>query len=45
MIGFPETEEQMTKLKEHGIEFDRIIYLNDTAEEDPGAEVKSRMVG
>jgi hypothetical protein len=27
LIGFPETEEHINKLKEHQIEFDRIIYL------------------
>ena len=43
LIGFPETEEQFTKLKEHGIEFDRVIYLQDTNEDDPGKEVKERM--
>jgi hypothetical protein len=29
LIGFPETEEHCNKLKEHGIEFDRILFLND----------------
>lgn len=29
LFGFPETEEHMNKLKEHGIEFDRILFLND----------------
>ena len=43
LIGFPETEVQIQKLKEHGLEFDRIIYLNDTNEEEPGAEIKKRM--
>lgn len=43
LIGFPETEEHINKLKEHQIEFDRIIYLNDTNEEEPGAEMKQRM--
>ena len=27
LIGFPETEEQFLKLKEFGLEFDRVIYL------------------
>ena len=35
----------MLKLKEHGLDFDRILYLNDTAEEEPGGEVRQRMVG
>jgi hypothetical protein len=40
LIGFPETEEQINKLKEHGIDFDRIIYLADTNEDEPGADIK-----
>jgi len=43
LIGYPETEEHINKLKEHTIEFDRIIYLSDTNEEEPGAEIKKRM--
>ncbi len=43
MVGFPENQEHIEKLKGHGIEFDRIIYLNDTNEEEPGAEIKKRM--
>ncbi len=43
MVGFPETQEHIEKLKGHGIEFDKIIYLNDTNEEDPGADIKKRM--
>lgn len=43
LLEFPETEEHMTKLKEHGIEFDRILFLNDQSEEDAGAEIKKRM--
>ena len=43
LVGFPETEEHINKLKGHGIEFDRIIYLNDSNEDEPGAEVKKRM--
>lgn len=30
-------------MKGHGIEFDKIIYLNDTNEEEAGAEIKRRM--
>jgi len=40
LIGFPETEDQLNKLKEEGIEFDRVIYLGDTNEEDPGTEIR-----
>lgn len=29
MTGFPNTEAQIEKLKEAGIEFDRVIYLTD----------------
>lgn len=43
LIGFPETEEHINKLKSHGLEFDKIIYLNDTNEEEPGTEIKLRM--
>lgn len=43
LIGFPETEEHINKLKDHKIEFDRILYLNDTSEEEPGVEIKKRM--
>lgn len=42
LVGFPETQEHIEKLKGHGIEFDRIIYFNDTNEEDPGAEIRKR---
>lgn len=30
-------------MKAHGIEFDKIIVLNDQSEEDPGKSVKLRM--
>jgi len=43
LIGYPETEEHINRLKAHGIEFDRIICLSDTNEEEPGAEIKRRM--
>jgi hypothetical protein len=29
LVGFPETLEQMEKLKAHGIQFDKIINLRD----------------
>lgn len=44
MIGYPETEEHMNRMKAHGIEFDRIIYLNDTSEDEPGVIIKQRMI-
>lgn len=43
MLGFPQTELHAQKLKDHGIEFDRILYLTDQSEEDAGKEVKERM--
>ena len=43
LLGFPENEEQVLKLKENGIEFDKVLYLTDTSEEDPGVEIKKRM--
>ena len=45
MYGFPQTETHITKLKEFGFTFDRICYLNDTTEEEPGREIKQRMNG
>jgi len=42
MIGFPRTELQINKMKDYGINFDRVIYLNDTSEE-PGVEIKKRV--
>ena len=42
MIGFPRTELKINKMKEYGINFDRVIYLNDTSEE-PGVEIKKRV--
>lgn len=43
LMGFPETEEHVTKLKEHGIDFDSVVYLQDTNEEDPGVELRQRV--
>ena len=43
MIGFPQIELHATKLKEHGIDFDRILNLTDTSEEDAGKAVTDRM--
>ena len=34
LLGFPQTEVHMTKLKEHGVEFDRILSLADQKEEE-----------
>jgi hypothetical protein len=45
MYGFPQTEMHITKLKEFGFVFDRICYLTDTTEEEPGREIKQRMAG
>ena len=43
MVGFPNTELQIQKLKEYGFGFDRIIFLNDTSEEEPGKELAKRV--
>lgn len=43
LLGFPETLDHIEKLKAHSIEFDKIIFLNDTNEEEPGSEIKKRM--
>jgi adenylate/nucleoside-diphosphate kinase len=40
MYGFPQTEIHMSKLKEFGIVFDRVCFLNDNTEEEPGREIK-----
>ena len=45
MLGFPETQDHIEKLKSHGIEFDKIIFLNDTNEENPGEEIRRRNEG
>ena len=45
MYGFPQTEIHINKLKEFGFTFDRICYLNDTTEDEPGKEIKQRMAG
>jgi len=29
-------------MKEYGLVFDRVIFLNDTTEEEPGREIKKR---
>jgi hypothetical protein len=35
----------MQKMKEYGLEFDNVVYLTDTSEEEPGKEIKKRMQG
>jgi len=42
LLGFPETEEHVNRLKAHGIDFDSVVYLADTNEEDPGVELRKR---
>jgi hypothetical protein len=44
MLGFPHSEIQVTKLKEYGFDFDRVLYLNDTSEEEPGKQLKERFI-
>lgn len=36
MLGYPETAEQVEKFREEGLDFDRIIFLTDTNEEEVG---------
>jgi hypothetical protein len=43
LLGFPSSEVHALKLKEHFIEFDKVLQLTDTSEENAGAEVKARM--
>lgn len=45
MYGFPQTEMHITKMKEFGIVFDKIIHLNDMSEEEPGKAIRDRMAG
>lgn len=42
MLGFPQTELHCQKLKEYGIEFDRVVFLTDQTEEDPGKLLSDR---
>jgi len=43
LIGFPQTLEQIEKLKTTGVGFDKILHFVDTDEENPGATLKERM--
>ena len=43
LIGFPQTELHSQKMKDAGIEFDRILNLVDQSEEDAGKAVTQRM--
>jgi hypothetical protein len=43
MYGFPQTELHITKMKEFGLVFDKIIYMTDQNEEEPGKEIIKRM--
>jgi hypothetical protein len=42
MIGFPQSEIHVEKLKEYGFGFDRLLFLTDLNEEEPGKEVTKR---
>ena len=42
MIGFPQSEVHVEKLKEYGFGFDRLLFLTDLNEEDAGKEVTQR---
>ena len=41
LVGYPQTEDQVNALKEHGIVLNRILYLADTSEE-PGTVLRER---
>lgn len=44
LIGFPESEEHLNRLKAHGIEFDSVLYLSDGNDEnEPGNDIRKRM--
>lgn len=43
MLGFPQTKLHAEKLKAHGINFDKILYLTDASEENAGQECGARM--
>lgn len=42
MLGFPQSEIHVEKLKEYGFGFDRLLFLSDLNEEDVGKEVTKR---
>ena len=42
MLGFPQTAEHIEKLKANDIGFDKIIFMQDTDEENPGQVLKDR---
>ena len=43
LLGYPNNEEQLARLKEQGIEFDKVLFLMDTVNEDnPAAEIIKR---
>ena len=42
MLGFHKSEIQINKLKDYGLGFDRVIFLNDTSEEEPGKALRER---
>lgn len=45
MIGFPQSEIHVEKMKEYGFGFDRLLFLTDLSEEEPGKEVAKRRGG
>lgn len=42
LVGFPQTEQHCEKLKEYGLHFDKVIFLNDTSEEEAGKKIAER---
>jgi len=45
MVGFPQTEIHVEKLKEYGFNFDRLLFLTDLNEEEPGKAIVDRYSG
>jgi len=39
LVNFPYTEDNIKRLKDHNINFDRIIFLNENNEDEPGKEI------
>lgn len=43
LLGLPNTEEEIQRLKEMGIQLDKIIFLSDMNEENPNEEIRKRV--
>lgn len=42
LVGYPYNEEQIAALKDHNINLDKVIFLKDASEEEPGKVFKDR---